>query len=147
MGIDRVVLAFEMIVGVLPITVVGGLYSILGLYVSPWALLMSLWMRAPAAFGLWLGVFALAAGGLFGIVGLWLVILLSWPVLPPRAQLARTALGGSVVGVVTAVAALSMMAVDSRLGEKSVVVAVVVAPVLVVLHRLPRISRIASSSV
>jgi len=137
---DRLVLGIEIAVGILPITIVGGITSVMGMYFGGVSVAISVAERSLSAATLWLGILGLAAGGLAGIVGLWAVVLVT--ISPGRTDqaLAKAAIFGSVTGVVTAaIAMLQAFRGDGR--PSAEVVALLVAPVLVVAHRLPAILR------
>lgn len=136
---DRAILVLEVAIGVAPITIVGGVYSLLGLYFSAGALIASVWARSVNAVPVFLKIFGLAAGGLAGIVGLWAVVLISASRRPPSAQLSRAALYGSAIGIITAVIAVILMIHGSVASPWPM--AVVLGPVFVVLHRAPAILR------
>lgn len=137
---DRILLALELVLGVLPITVVGGGYSLLGLLFGSVWLVMSLRALTFDAVAWWLAVFALAAGGLFGIVGLWSVMLISASSRRPALRMIRLALGGSSVGVITAVSAVLLIA-HGGVGGARYILYMLVAPIVVVLHRAPAIAK------
>jgi hypothetical protein len=139
--VDRVVLALEIALGVLPITVVGGLYSIMGLYFGAVAVVMSLLQRAPGVLAVWFGIFALGAGGLLGIIGLWAVVLICAGRRPPSAQLVRAAVYGSVVGVLASVTALLFL-YRGTVSASPIIIGILLAPILVVAHRVPAIARL-----
>lgn len=137
--VDRVILAAEM-AAVVPLTLAGGLYSILGLYVSVGALIASAWTRSARNIGVFVETFALAAGGLAGLLGLWAVLAISAGRRQPSAPIVRIALAACAVGVLTAAAAVILMARGSVASPWTM--AVVLAPVVVVLHRAPAIARL-----
>lgn len=137
---DRVVLALEMLLGVLPITIIGGAYSLLGVLFGSVSIFLGVREHAFNVFAVWLGILALAGGGVFGIVGLWAVIALSAG-LRPGPSMMRVALIGSAVGVVAAaVTLLSMLA--GLFDRRPAVVYLLLAPILVVLHRRPAIKKL-----
>lgn len=138
---DRILLALEVAFGVLPITIVGGFYSILGLLFGTVSLAMSVLERAFGAFALWFGILALAAGGFLGIVGLWAAIAISAAPGPPNSSMIRLAVTGSAVGVLTAVAALILMVRGAFDGRPSIIYALV-ASIIVALHRAPAIGKL-----
>jgi hypothetical protein len=131
---DRVLLALEILFGVLPITIVGGVYSVLGLLFGSVSLVMSVREYAFGAFPLGFGIFALAASGLIGIVGLWAVIALSAGVRPPTAPTINAALAASAIGALAATVGLLLMV--GRVSEhRSLIVYSLVSPIVVLLHR------------
>jgi hypothetical protein len=136
---DRAVLALEVLVGVLPITIIGGGYSFLGVVFGSASVFLAIREHAFNVFALWVGILALAGSGLFGIVGLWALVVLSMG-FPPRLSMARVALAGSAVGVLAAV--ITLLLVLGGIFERSpLVVYLLVAPILVVLHRRPAIKK------
>jgi hypothetical protein len=138
---DRILLAVEVAFGVLPITIVGGFYSILGLLFGTVSVTMSVLERAFAPFAFWFGILALATGGFFGIVGLWTVVAISAASRPPSSSMIRVAIAGSAVGVLTAVAALILM-VRGAFDGRPVIVYGLVASIIVALHRAPAIGKL-----
>lgn len=137
---DRILLTLELVLGVLPVTIVGGGYSLFGLLFGSVWLVMSVRALTFDAVGWWLVVFALAAGGLFGIVGLWSVMIISASSRRPAPPMIQIALAGSGVGVITAVSALLLMA-GGDLASPRYVIYGLAAPIVVVLHRAPAIIR------
>jgi len=138
--VDRIVLALEVVFGVLPATIVGGGYSLLGVVFGIVSVLLSVRGLAFNAFVLWVGILAWAASGLAGIVGLWAAIALSAAYRPPSARMVRVAFVGSIVGVLAAVVGLGFMLMGGA-DRSPLFVYVLVAPILVVLHRVPRLQR------
>lgn len=137
---DRILLALELVFGVLPITIVGGAYSLIGLLSGGVWFVMSVRALTFDAVAWWLAVIALAAGGLVGIAGVWSLMLISASSRPPAPPAIRLALGGSTVGVITAVSALLLIA-DSGFEAPRYVLYGLVAPIVVVLHRGPALAR------
>ena len=133
-------LALEVAFGVLPITIVGGFYSILGLLFGTVSVVMSVLERAFSAFAFWFGILALAAGGFIGLVGLWAVIAISAASRPPRSSMIRVAVIGCAIGVLTAVAALLLMVGGAFDGRPPIIYGLV-ASIIVVLHRAPAIGK------
>jgi len=134
---DRAILALEVLLGVLPITIIGGGYSLLGVVFGSVSVFLAVREHAFNVFALWLGILALSGSGLFGIVGLWALIALSMGFQP---RVVRVALTGSAVGVLAAV--ITLLLLLGGIFERSpVVVYLLVAPILVVLHRRPAIKR------
>jgi hypothetical protein len=137
---DRIVLALEVLFGVVPTTIVGGGYSILGVVFGTVSVFLSVRGLAFDALVLWLGILALAASGVMGIVGLWALIALSAAYRPPSSQMIRIASVGSIVGVLAAVVALGSMLVGGA-DRRPLFIYILVAPILVVLHRGRRLKR------
>ena len=137
---DRLVLGFEIALGIVPITMVGGLYAIMGMYFGGVAMAVSIAHWSLSGSTLWLGIMALATGGLAGILGLWALVLVTISPSQPDRTLVVTAIAGSAVGVATAAVALIQSLSDSG-SPSATIVALLVAPVLVVAHRLPAIVR------
>ncbi len=137
---DRILLMLELVLGVLPVTIVGGGYSLLGLLFGSVWLVMSVRALTFDAVGWWLAVSALAAGGLFGIVGLWSVMIISASSRRRTPPMIRIALAGSGVGVVTAVSAMLLTAWGAFNAPRSIVYGLM-APIVVVLHRAPAIAK------
>jgi len=137
---DRLVLGLEIALGIVPITMVGGLYATIGMYFGGAAIAVSIAQRSLSGSTLWLGIMALAAGGLAGIVGLWALVLVTISSRPPDRVLMKTAIVGSVAGVATAALAL-IESLSASARPSATIVALLVAPVLVVVHRLPAIVR------
>ncbi|HTK29799.1 MAG TPA: hypothetical protein VL309_09625 [Vicinamibacterales bacterium] len=139
----RAVLALEVAAGVVPITIVGGLYAMMGLLFGAASLAASIAARSLDAAELWLGIFSLAAGGAVGLLGLWALVLATWTTgsaQPPGITLVRAALGGSAIGVLTAAATLLLMYLGPFTGRPLFVYALI-APVFVVAHRAPPLAR------
>ena len=130
--IHRLVLIIELLLGVLPITIVGGVYGAMGLAFGSVSILVALSERAYAASFWWLGVFGLALGGLVGIAGLWLLVATSELGGTRRANL--SALAASFVGVVTAAVALAL-ALTHGTSRIWLTMYLLVSPVLVACHR------------
>jgi ethanolamine transporter EutH len=137
---DRIVLALEILLGVLPITIVGGGYSLLGLLFSIVSVFLAVREHAFNVFVFWLGILGLAASGLAGIVGLWAVIALSAAFRPTSSPMRRVAVIGSVAGVLAAAVVLGLMLIG-RVDRRPAVAYILVAPILVVLHRAPSFTK------
>jgi hypothetical protein len=138
---DRILLALEVVLGVLPITIVGGVYSFFGLLFGSVSLVMSIRALAFGAFAWWFGIFALAAGGLAGVVGLWALVLIAASSQTPRPQMVRIAVIGSGVGTATALAALLLIGRNSSHPPWYALYSLV-APIVVVMHRGRAIARL-----
>jgi hypothetical protein len=139
--IKRVVLAVELLLGVLPITIIGGVYGAMGLVFGSVSILVALSERTYPASLWWLGVFALALGGLVGILGLWLLIAASE--LGGTKNVRFGAWAASIVGVITAVVALTL-ALSRGTSRSWLTIYLLVSPILVVCHRGYRSLRTAS---
>jgi len=133
---DRIVLALEAVF-VLPITIVGGGYSLLGLWFGIVSVFLAIRGHAFGVFALWLGILGLAASGLVGLAGLWAVIALSTASRPAASATIRVARVASIVGVLAAVVVLGLM-LAGRVDQSRMIAYMLVAPILVVLHRAPR---------
>jgi hypothetical protein len=131
---DRIVLGLEIVLGAVPITIVGGIYSLLGLVFAPFSILVAVREGAFNVFAIWSGILALALGGAIGIVGLWVMILVAAAARPSRSQLIRVALRGTGIGVATAIATILLM-LDGVFRGTPLVCYVLVAPLFVVAHR------------
>jgi hypothetical protein len=138
---DRLLLALEIVFGVLPVTIVGGGYSLFGLLFGTVYFALSVRAVAFDAFAWWCGVFALAAGGFVGIVGLWAVILISASSRRPSPPMIRVAVVGSGVGVLTAASALLLMG-GGAFHAPWYIVYGLVAPIVVVVHRARAIAKL-----
>lgn len=124
-------LAVEVALAVVPVTLVGGFYVLLGIYFGTVSLIVSILHGAVS--GWWLGVLALALGGLFGIVGLWLLVLSA---VKDVAPITRTrAFAAALVGIVTTVAALALSMRDGAAPLDTWMVYVLVSPIVFVSHR------------
>jgi hypothetical protein len=140
MNSNRLVLALEVLVGALPITIIGGGYTLLGVLFGSVSVFLGIREHAFNVVALWLGILGLAAGGLFGIVGLWVLIALSAG-LRPRSSMTRVALTGSTAGVMASVVTLLLM-LGGSFERRPPVIYLLVAPILVVLHRRPAVKRL-----
>jgi hypothetical protein len=131
--IDRLVLALEVTLGVLPVTIVGGTYALMGIMFGTFSVLASMQQHAFDGFRLWFGILLLALGGLTGIAGLWLLVVAAW--MKDADQKLRTvALAASAVGVITAIVAL-MLAARGREAPHWSILYLLVSPIIVVCHR------------
>jgi len=138
---DRLVLAIEVLFGVLPVTIIGGGYAILGVVFGSASVLIAVRELAVAVFALWLGILALAAGGLCGIVGLWSMVALSARLRPATPSMINVALMGSTIGVLTAVTGFVLM-LNGTWERRPLVAYLLAAPIVVVLHRRPGVKRL-----
>jgi len=128
-------LMIEMMLGVLPITVVGGFYSVLGIVFGVISVLISIQHKVPGAALWWLAVLALALGGLAGITGLWLLILVTE--FGGTQSTRRLAIAGSSIGVVTALTALVLSARNASLSWPTLYL--LLSPILVAVYRAYRL--------
>jgi hypothetical protein len=135
---DRVLLALEVALGVVPVTIFGGVVAVLGAFVGSASLGIMIAQRTWDGASIWLVVLALAAGGLAGIVGLWATVLVTIAKPPPDRRLVRAAVSGSAIGVATAVAALRLL-FQNPSGGAPRFVAMLAAATAVAVHRVPRI--------
>lgn len=136
---DRVVLTLEVLLGVVPITLTGGGYSLLGVISGSASVILAVRELAFNVFALWLGILALAGSGLFGIVGLWALIAVSAG-FRSRSSMTGVALTGSAVGVLAALVSL-LLVLGGIFDRRPLAVYLLVAPILVVVHRRPAIRR------
>jgi hypothetical protein len=132
---DRIVLGVELIFGVVPISVVGGLYALLGIFFGVTSVLVSISHHSLNASMFWLAVLGIAIGGLIGITGLWLLVLVSE--LGGTPQVRRTALMACGIGIATALIALTL-AIRQDGSVPMLTVYLLVSPVIVVCERLSR---------
>ena len=130
--IKHLVLALEVALGVVPVTIVGGLYVLMGMLFGTFSLIVSVQRHSLSAFVWWLGVFALALGGLAGLSGLWLLVLDAVKAVNRTVRMA--AFAASTVGVVTAVIAL-VLAERGSAAPHWWIVYLLVSPIIVVCHR------------
>ena len=124
----------ELALGVIPITIVGGLYGVLGLYFGVVSIAVSLSQHSLSLSPFWLVILGLAIGGLVGIAGLWMLMATSEG--GGTRQARAIALGASGVGVVTALAALTLAIRDGNLRWSTAYL--LVAPTIVAIHRAYR---------
>jgi len=129
------VLGVELLFGVLPISVVGGLYALLGIVFGVTSVLVSISQHSLSASMLWLAVLGIAIGGLIGITGLWLLVLVSE--LGGTPQVRRAAVIACAIGIATAFVALSL-AIRQDGGVPLLTVYLLLSPVIVVCERLSR---------
>ena len=127
--INRFVLTLEVALGVLPITIVGGFYALLGGLFGTVSLMLSLAHLSLSVW--WLSVFALAIGGLTGITGLWLLVAMAMTGTNRKMQ--TTAFVSSTIGVITAIVAL-VLAEQAPVVHRWAVVYLLVSPIVVVCH-------------
>ena len=132
---NQIVLGIELIFGVLPISVIGGLYALLGIFFGVTSVLVSISQHSLSASMFWLAVLGIAIGGLTGITGLWLLVLVSE--LGGTPQVRRAALIACGVGIATAFIALTL-ALREDGGVPKLTVYLLVSPVIVVCERLSR---------
>ena len=132
---DRIVLGVELLFGVLPISVVGGLYALLGIVFGVTSVLVSISQHSLSASMFWLAVLGIAIGGLIGITGLWLLVLVSE--LGGTPQVRRAAVIACAIGIATAFVALSL-AIRQDGGVPLLTVYLLLSPVIVVCERLSR---------
>ena len=132
---DRIVLGVELLFGVLPISVVGGLYALLGIVFGVTSVLVSISQHSLSASMFWLAVLGIAIGGLIGITGLWLLVLVSE--LGGTPQVRRAAVIACAIGIATAFVALSL-AIRQDGGVPLLTVYLLLSPVIVVCERLFR---------
>jgi len=132
---DRIVLGVELLFGVLPISVVGGLYALLGIVFGVTSVLVSISHRSLSASMFWLAVLGIAIGGLIGITGLWLLVLVSE--LGGTPQVRRGALIACAIGIGTAFIALTL-AIREDGGVPLLTVYLLLSPVIAVCERLSR---------
>jgi hypothetical protein len=137
---DRVVLGIEIALGIVPVTIIGGLLAVFGAYVGSASLAIMAIQHAWSGAALWLSILALAIGGLAGIVGLWATVLVTISSPPPDRRFVRTAIAGCAIGVVTAVAAVLLL-LRSPTGGAPRFIVMLAAATVVVVHRLPAIIR------
>jgi hypothetical protein len=131
---DRIVLGVELLFGVLPISVVGGLYALLGIVFGMTSVLVSISQHSLSASMFWLAVLGIAIGGLIGITGLWLLVLVSE--LGGTPQVRRAAEIACAIGIATAFVALSLAIRQD--GGVPLTVYLLLSPVIVVCERLFR---------
>jgi hypothetical protein len=131
----RLALMIEMMFGVLPITVVGGFYSLLGIVFGVISVLISIQHKVPGAALWWLVVVALAVGGLAGITGLWLLILVTE--FGGTRTIRRLAICGSSIGIVTALVAVTLSTSNGSLSWPTLYL--LGSPILVVAYRAYRL--------
>jgi hypothetical protein len=131
----RIVLGVELLFGVLPISVVGGLYALLGIVFGVTSVLVSISQHSLSASMFWLAVLGIAIGGLIGITGLWLLVLVSE--LGGTPQVRRAAVIACAIGIATAFVALSL-AIRQDGGVPLLTVYLLLSPVIVVCERLSR---------
>src|SRR5262245_1341926 len=124
-------LMIEMILGVLPITVIGGFYTLLGIGFGVISVVVSIQHKVPGAALWWLAVLALALGGLAGITGLWLLILITEFGGTPTTR--RLAIAGSSIGVVTALVAVALSTSNQSLSWSTLYL--LVSPIVVTVYR------------
>jgi hypothetical protein len=128
-------LMIEMILGVLPITVIGGFYTLLGIVFGVVSVFVSIQQKAPGAALWWLAVLTLALGGLAGITGLWLLILVTE--FGGTQTTRRLAIAGSSIGVVTALVAVALSTSNASLSWWTLYL--LVSPIVVLLYRAYRL--------
>jgi hypothetical protein len=127
--------------GVLPVTIMGGPSAFFGVLFGSVSVFLAVRERALNVLALWAGVLALAACGLLGFIGVWAMIALSAGFRPPRQPVVRLALFGTIVGVLAAVVTLVLM-VSGIVEPRPLLIYILVAPILVVLHRRPALKRL-----
>jgi hypothetical protein len=132
---DRIVLGVELLFGVLPISVIGGLYALLGIFFGVTTILVSISQHSLRVSLFWLAVLGIAIGGLIGITGLWLLVLVSERGGTPQVR--RAALMACGIGIATAFIAL-MLAIREDGGVPPLTVYLLLSPVIVVCERLLR---------
>ena len=129
----RLVLAVEIVLGVIPIAIVGGLYALMGTLFGTFSVLASIPQHSYDGFVLWFGILMLALGGLTGLAGLWLLVTAAW-MKQEDQRLRRASLRASTVGVVTAVVTLALAARGRDVPQWTVIY-LLVSPIVVVCHR------------
>jgi hypothetical protein len=132
---NRIMLGVELIFGVLPISVVGGFYALLGIFFGMTSVLMSISQHSLSVSMFWLAILAIAVGGLIGIIGLWLLVLVSE--LGGTPQVRRAASVACSIGIATAVIALTL-AIRQDGNVSKLTVYLLVSPIVVVCERLSR---------
>jgi hypothetical protein len=129
--VSRLVLAVEVALGVLPVTIVGGVYAVIGTMFGMFSVLFSVQRHAYDGIPFWMGVLALAFGGITGIAGLWMLVAAAWA--GGDRKLRNTALMASGVGILTAAVALAQA--SRREAPHWSVIYLLVSPIVVVCHR------------
>jgi hypothetical protein len=127
-----------MILGVLPISIVGGFYAVIGSVFGIVSVLVSIYHRAWSSSLWWFGVLGLALGGLIGITGLWLLVLVSER--GGTRRLRDAALAASAIGIGTSFVTLSMASRDNRALPWTTIY-LLISPIVVACHRWYRLFR------
>jgi hypothetical protein len=128
-------LMIELTCGVLPATVIGGFYALLGIVFGVVSVLISIQQKVPGAAVWWLAVLALALGGLAGISSMWLLILITE--FGGTQTIRRLALAGSSIGVVTALTALGLSIGNTSLSWATAYL--LISPIIVASYRVYRL--------
>ena len=122
--------ALEFVVGVLPTAVIGGFYAALGIFFGVFSTIVSISERSFSGFIFWATVLALGVGGLTGILGLFLLIVLSER--GGSAALRKATLAATAIGVVTAVTAFVLGTREN--GFSWLLAYLLAAPIVVAAH-------------
>jgi hypothetical protein len=139
---DRILLAVEMLLVVLPVTMIGGPIALLGTVSGSAAVVLAAREHAVNVLPLWVGILTLAVCGLVGIIGLCAaMIALSGEFRSSRQAIVRVALFGSVVGVLAATVTLILM-ITGVFDRRPLGIYILVSPIVVILHRRPSLKKL-----